>query len=282
MSKSVYEIVTERIIGEMEKGIIPWHKPWKGGASKFNRVSKKGYSWLNSMMLPYEGEYASLKQWNELGGSIKAGEHGFIVCYWNWLDRPTGAVDVNGDPIMKHIPFLKYYRVWHISQVDGVDPLPEDKLNDIVEVESAEDIKNTYFDREACRLFVECQDEAYYRPSDDTVHIPLPGQFNSGEEYYATLFHEMTHSTGHSSRLDRLHDIAAFGSENYSKEELVAEMGSAMLSSVAGLDIEKTIKNSVAYLQGWLSALRNDPKMIVSAASKAEKAVEYILHGSNK
>ena len=282
MSKSVYEIVTERIVGEMEKGIIPWHKPWKGGASKFNRVSKKGYSWLNSMMLPYAGEYASLKQWNDLGGSIKAGEHGFIVCYWNWLDRPTGAVDVNGDPIMKHIPFLKYYRVWHISQVDGVDPLPEDKLNDIVEVESAEDIKNTYFDREACRLFVECQDEAYYRPSDDTVHVPLPGQFGSGEEYYATLFHEMTHSTGHKSRLDRLTDIAAFGSLTYSKEELVAEMGSAMLSSVAGLDIEKTIKNSVAYLQGWLSALKNDPKMIVSAAGKAEKAVEYILHGSNK
>lgn len=281
MSKSVYEIVTERIISEMEKGVIPWRKPWKGGMAKFNRVSKKGYSWLNSMMLPYEGEYASLKQWNELGGSIKAGEKGFIVTYWNWLDKVDGVND-DGTPHIKKIPFLRYYRVWHISQVEGVEPLPEDAIKDNMEIESAEDIVYEYFFREPCKLYVEESDRAYYMPMTDEVHVPELKQFVCSEEYYSTLFHEMTHSTGHESRLNRINSIAAFGGENYSKEELVAEMGSAMLCSVAGLDDKKTFKNSVAYLQNWLSVLRNDPKMIVSASSKAEKAVEYILHGSNK
>lgn len=280
MSKSVYEIVTERIISEMEKGVIPWRKPWKGGMAKFNRVSKKGYSWLNSMMLPLDGEYASLKQWDSLGGTVRAGEHGHIVTYWNWLDRDTGNKDADGNPIYKHIPFLKYYKVFHISQVDGVEPLPEYKLNEIIEVESAEDIKNNYFGREKCRLDMRISDEAFYIPVIDKVVVPEMGQFESAEEFYSTLFHEMTHSTGHKSRLDRLDKTAAFGSEVYSKEELVAEMGSAMLSSVAGLDSEKAFKNSVAYLQNWLSALKNDPKMIVSASTKAEKAVNYILHGA--
>ena len=282
MSKSVYEIVTERIISEMEKGVIPWHKPWKGGMSKFNRVSKKGYSWLNSMMLPYEGEYASLKQWDELGGTVRAGEKGFMVTYWKWLEKPSGLKDKDGNDIMTKIPFLRYYTVFHISQVDGVEPLPEGTIKANMEIESAEDIVYTYFFREPCTLHVEPSDRAYYMPSADEVHVPELKQFTCSEEYYSTLFHEMTHSTGHESRLNRHSKTAFFGNEDYSKEELVAEMGSAMLCSVASLDDKKTFKNSVAYLQNWLSVLRNDPKMIVSASSKAEKAVEYILHGSNK
>lgn len=101
----------------------------------------------------------------------------------------------------------------------------------------------------------------------------------NSDEFYSTLFHEMTHSTGAAIRLDRLSSTAFFGNEDYSKEELVAEIGSAMLSSVAGLNTEKTFNNSVAYLQSWLRVLKNDPRMIVSAASKAEKAVDYILYG---
>lgn len=276
---TVYEIVTDKIIKQMEKGIIPWHKPWHGGMAKFNRVSKKGYSVLNQLLLPFDGEYATLKQWNELGGKVKAGEKGNIVTYWNFISKTEKQED--GTEKVKSFPILRYYTVFHISQVEGVKPLENVNFSNM-EVESAEDVKNTYFERESCRLFVEKSDRAYYSPSFDEVHVPELNQFENSDEFYSTLFHEMTHSTGASIRLGRLSNTAFFGNEDYSKEELVAEIGSAMLSSVAGLNTEKTFNNSVAYLQSWLKALKNDPRMIVSAASKAEKAVDYILYGTKK
>lgn len=263
---TVYEIVTDKIIKQMEKGIIPWHKPWHGGMAKFNRVSKKGYSVLNQLLLPFDGEYATLKQWNELGGKVKAGEKGNIVTYWNFINKTEKQED--GTEKVKSFPILRYYTVFHISQVEGVKPLENVNFANM-EVESAEDVKNTYFKRESCRLFVEKSDRAYYSPSFDEVHVPELNQFENSDEFYSTLFHEMTHSTGASIRLDRLSNTTFFGSEDYSKEELVAEIGSAMLSSVARLNTEKTFNNSVAYLQSWLKALKNDPRMIVSAASKA-------------
>lgn len=276
---TVYEIVTDKIIKQMEKGIIPWHKPWHGGMAKFNRVSKKGYSVLNQLLLPFDGEYATLKQWNELGGKVKAGEKGNIVTYWNFISKTEKQED--GTEKVKSFPILRYYTVFHISQVEGIKPLENVNFANM-EVESAEDVKNTYFERESCRLFVEKSDRAYYSPSFDEVHAPELNQFENSDEFYSTLFHEMTHSTGASIRLDRLSNTAFFGNEDYSKEELVAEIGSAMLSSVAGLNTEKTFNNSVAYLQSWLKVLKNDPRMIVSAASKAEKAVDYILYGTKE
>lgn len=276
---TVYEIVTDKIIKQMEKGIIPWHKPWHGGMAKFNRVSKKGYSVLNQLLLPFDGEYATLKQWNELGGKVKTREKGNIVAYWNFINKTEKQED--GTEKVKSFPILRYYTVFHISQVEGVKPLENVNFANM-EVESAEDVKNTYFERENCRLFVEKSDSAYYSPSFDEVHVPELNQFENSDEFYSTLFHEMTHSTGASIRLDRLSNTAFFGNEDYSKEELVAEIGSAMLSSVAGLNTEKTFNNSVAYLQSWLKVLKNDPHMIVSAASKAEKAVDYILYGTKE
>lgn len=276
---TVYEIVTDKIIKQMEKGIIPWHKPWHGGMAKFNRVSKKGYSVLNQLLLPFDGEYATLKQWNELGGKVKTREKGNIVTYWNFISKTEKQED--GTEKVKSFPILRYYTVFHISQVEGIKPLENVNFANM-EVESAEDVKNTYFERESCRLFVEKSDRAYYSPSFDEVHVPELNQFENSDEFYSTLFHEMTHSTGASIRLDRLSNTAFFGNEDYSKEELVAEIGSAMLSSVAGLNTEKTFNNSVAYLQSWLKVLKNDPRMIVSAASKAEKAVDYILYGTKE
>lgn len=128
--------------------------------------------------------------------------------------------------------------------------------------------------------FTECKsNRAYYRPSDDSVVVPLKEQYNLINEYYSTTFHELTHSTGHKNRLDRLETgaVASFGSETYSKEELVAEIGSATLMNVTGIETPKTFKNSTAYIQNWLQVLKNDNKFIVSASSKAEKAVNYIL-----
>lgn len=275
----VYEIITDKIIKQMENGIIPWHKPWHGGMAKFNRITKKGYSLLNQMLLPFDGEYASLKQWNKLGGHVRKGEKGSYVTYWSMIQ--SAGKDEDGNKVVKMVPFLRYYVVFHISQVEGVEPVKE-TVFDNEEIESARKIKECYFKREDCKLVVKKSDEAYYSPLKDEVHVPQMKQFETSDGFYSTLFHEMTHSTGSAKRLGRISKPAFFGTEEYSKEELVAEIGSAMLCYRAGLDSEKCFDNSVAYLQSWLRALKNDKRMIVSAASKAEKAVEYILTGKKE
>ena len=122
-------------------------------------------------------------------------------------------------------------------------------------------------------------DKAFYRPSNDTIVLPMMSQFAETAEYYSTAFHEMVHSTGHSNRLNRLTQTAHFGNEEYSKEELVAEIGASALVNQAGLETEKSFRNSTAYVQSWLNVLKNDKRFIVSASGKAEKAVELILAG---
>ena len=131
--------------------------------------------------------------------------------------------------------------------------------------------------REGVKLIHEEGDRAFYRPSTDSITVPHMRQFSATAEYYSTLFHEMTHSTGHKSRLDRLDHVAAFGSEDYSKEELIAEIGAATLVNHARLETPDSFRNNAAYIQNWLSVLQNDKRFIVSAAGKAEKAVNMIL-----
>lgn len=277
---NVYDMVTTRIIAELEKGIIPWEKPWTGiRAGAYNRVSKKPYSMINQMLLKHSGEYATFKQWQDLGGHIRQGEKSEIVCFWKIFESKEPNPDTGEKEIVK-IPLLRYYNVFHISQVDGVEPLVPEQLNDEVEpIEAGDKIITDYITREHLN-FIECKsNKAYYSPTSDTVVVPLKEQYSMINEYYSTTFHELTHSTGHKNRLNRLQSgaVAAFGSENYSKEELVAEIGSASLMNMLGIETTKTFRNSTAYIQNWLQVLRNDNKFIVSASSKAEKAVNYIL-----
>lgn len=277
---NVYEMVTERIIAELEKGVIPWEKPWTGVRSgAYNRVSKRPYSLLNQMLLKHTGEYATYKQWQDLGGQVKKGEKSEIVVFWKIFEAEETNKDT-GEKETKKIPLLRYYNVFHISQVEGVEPLAPEQLNDEVEpIEEADKIITDYITREHIE-FTECRsNEAYYSPSSDRVVVPMKEQYKVINEYYSTTFHELTHSTGHKSRLNRLETgaVAAFGGTEYSKEELVAEIGSASLMNLLGIETVKTFRNSAAYIQSWLQVLRNDNKFIVSASSKAEKAVNYIL-----
>ena len=277
---NVYDMVTDRIIAELEKGQIPWEKPWTGVRSgAYNRITKRPYSLLNQMLLQHRGEYATFKQWQDLGGHVRKGEKSEIVVFWKIFESKEANPD-NGEIEVKKIPLLRYYNVFHISQVDGVEPLAPEQLNDEVEpIEAGDKIITDYINREHLN-FVECKsNKAYYSPSSDTVVVPLKEQYSVINEYYSTTFHELTHSTGHKDRLNRLQTgaVASFGSENYSKEELVAEIGSATLMSIARIETPKTFRNSTAYIQNWLQVLRNDNKFIVSASSKAEKAVNYIL-----
>lgn len=278
MKKDVYEMVTDRIIEQLEQGVISWEKPWGGvidGA--YNRISKKPYSLLNQMLLQHSGEYATFKQWSELGGHIRKGEKAEIVVFWKL--QPYEDENADGEKIIKQIPLLRYYNVFHVSQVDGIEPKELD-LNEFEPIEEAERIKTEYMTREHLKILEKLTDKAFYSPTFDYIQIPCKEQYQNVEEFYSTLFHEMVHSTGYKTRLDRedVKDCMYFGSENYSKEELTAELGSAFLVNLLGIETKNSFRNSSAYIQGWLGRLRGDKKFIVSASSKAEKAVKYILN----
>ena len=273
----VYKMVTDRIIAELEKGKIPWEKPWTGIRSgAYNRITKKPYSLLNQILLGRDGEWASFKQWQELGGHIKKGEKSSFVTFWKMQIYTETQED--GTEVDKIIPLLRYYNVFHISQVEGVEPLKEKLNTEIEPIEEADRIIKEYVDREHI-TFKECiSDKAFYRPMTDTVVVPLKEQYKNINSFYQVAFHEITHSTGAQKRLDRdIKELAPFGSEIYSKEELVAELGSAFLINHLGIETEGTFQNSASYIESWLKVLKNDNKFIVSASSKAEKAVNYIL-----
>lgn len=276
MSIDVYQIVTDRIIKQLEQGFIPWRKPWtgiRGGA--YNRISKRPYSLINQLLLNNTGEYASYKQWQSIGGQVRKGEKAEVVVFWKIYQRADK--DKDGNPVTRNIPVLRYYTVFHVSQVDGVEPLEKPDLNDIDPIDEAERVLTDYVGRESINLERTVSNQAYYAPFTDTIHLPLIEQFDCSEEYYSVAFHEATHSTMKECRCNRPQKMAGFGSDSYSKEELVAEIGSATMLNILGIETKDTFKNSAAYIQNWLQVLKNDTTMIVSASSKAEKAVKYIL-----
>lgn len=279
MKKSVYEMITERIIEQLENGVIPWQKPWSGTHSgAYNRISNKPYSLLNQMILKHGGEYATFKQWSDLGGKIRKGEKSEVVTFWKI--QPIEEENEDGEKVIRQIPILKYFNVFHISQVDGVEPKEQLKISDLEPIEEAEKIKTEYMNREHLKIFEKVTNDAFYLPIQDYIQVPCKEQYQDIEEFYSTLFHEMIHSTGHKNRLNRpdMQGIVRYGSEKYSKEELTAELGSAMIINILGIETEKSFKNSSGYIQDWLQVLKNDNKFIVSASIKAEKAVKYILN----
>lgn len=273
-------MVTDRIINQLEQGVIPWQKPWTGVRSgAYNRISKKSYSLLNQMLLQHDGEYATFKQWQDLGGHVRKGEKSEIVTFWKI--QPVEEEQEDGTKVVKQIPLLRYFNVFHISQVDGVEPLPKEELHYIEPIEKADQVLNDYWTRENITVEYKAGNRAYYSPTLDMICLPLFEQFNDSSEYYSTAFHESVHSTMKEDRCNRAEDrkgkIVAFGSQEYSKEELTAEIGSATILNIIGIETANSFKNSAAYIQNWLSVLRNDVKFVVSASSKAEKAVKYIM-----
>ena len=273
----IYAEVTARIIDQMENGIIPWEKPWIASGNCVSHATGKPYSLLNQMLLGRPGEYVTFKQCQEEGGKVKKGEKSRLVVFWKWIeteDEETGE--------KKDVPFLRYFNVFHIDQCEGLtakfaQPLPQ-TAEDLPETKVAEDLIYEYLGRESITLTHQAGDRAFYRPSTDEVVLPIRKQFMSTAEYFSTAFHELIHSTGHKGRLDRLEKTAFFGTEAYSKEELIAEIGAAALVNHSGLETSHSLRNSAAYIQNWLQVLKDDKRFIVSAAGKAEKAVNLILN----
>ena len=277
--RNVYEIVTEQIIRQLEQRVAPWRKPWRTELP-VNLVSGKPYRGLNVFLLGSQGYssryWLTFNQAAKLGGHIRKGERSSLVTFWH-IGEEKIIRDADGNERKSSRPFLlRYYRVFNVEQTEGI----ADKLG-------LTGASPRVADLDQCEAIVsgmpnppnrEQSSRAWYSPSTDTVGMPSRSLFSSVEEYYSTLFHELTHSTGHSSRLGRegIEQLNTFGSEAYSKEELVAEMGAAMLCGLTGL-APKTLENSAAYLQSWLSVLKSDSRMVVTAASAAQKAVDCIV-----
>ena len=269
----IYKEVSDRIIAEMETGLIPWQKPWVASGGCVSYATGKPYSLLNQMLLGRPGEYATFKQIQTAGGYVRKGEKAHMVVFWKWIeteDEETGE--------KKEIPFLRYYNVFHIEQCEGLKPKHTKPLPQTIDADQkAEDIICGYLKTSGVKLNHEQGDRAFYSPAADSITLPLLAQFKETAEYYSTAFHELIHSTGHMSRLNRLEKTAFFGTEAYSKEELIAEIGASALVNHAGLETANSFRNNTAYVQNWLQVLKNDKKFIVSAAGKAEKAVDMIL-----
>lgn len=280
MSFDLYQMITDRIIAQLEAGTVPWHRPWKTSSGAISRSTGRPYSVLNQLLLPLEGEYVTFRQAAEEGHPVKKGEKASAVFFFKFIeseDKDTGE--------KKTIPLLKYYSVFHISQCPGMKPrftVSEGQQNDLQPDERAEQILNNYIGRYGVTLRKERSNKAYYSPASDTIVVPELNQYSELSEFYSTIFHEAVHSTGHKSRLNRISDVARFGSESYSREEMCAELGSSYLINIAGLETASSFRNSAAYINGWLSAIKGDKRFIISAAGQAEKAVRLIMGENEK
>ncbi len=293
---NLYEEVTNQIISMMEQGQIPWHKPWAGtSAGAISYSTGKPYSLINQILLMKPGEYITFNQCQKEGGKVKKGSKAKRVYFWKLYEKD--ALDEDGQPILtadgtpkkEKIPVLKSFQVFHVlDDCEGISPKWTDKLpaSPAHPIEAAEAALSEYVSREGIRLIADqISGQAYYSPARDLINIPRIDQYKDSAEYYSTAFHEATHSTGHPSRLHRFEVFsasAAFGSEEYSKEELTAEIGAACILHQMGIASPDSLRNSAAYIQGWLKALRDDKQLIIGAAARAEKAVKLILNLSEE
>lgn len=290
--QSTYELITQRIIDSLDKGDIPWIKPWqqvKNLGMPHNFKSGKNYNGLNMFLLysqswstPY---FLTFKQVKEMGGNVRKGEKGTPITYFNWVN----IKDKKDADKTRQVPLLKYYTVFNAEQIDGIEfPSIEDNKKkfkpEFEAIESAEDLLALMSKRIVKGSLVVPKihhvkgNRAFYRPSTDSITMPEKEQFNSSPEYYSTLFHELTHSTGHKEKLNRstLVESHFFGDKNYSKEELCAEMGAAFLCGLCDIDMN-TLRNSQAYIKSWLKALKGNSQLIIQAASAAQKAVDFLV-----
>jgi antirestriction protein ArdC len=282
MGANVYEVINSRIMELLEGGTVPWRKPWNAQSNyPKNLISKKPYKGVNVFLLSCQ-QYGSpwwltFNQVQEKGGHVIKGSKSTPVIFWKWLDR-TDAMEADSEEARSgKIPLLRYYSVFNLDQTEGVKaPDPEETHNNFDPITRAEEIIATMPLRPEIK---HGGNRAYYSPSLDYIQLPNQHTFDTIEEYYNTCFHELSHATGHTNRLGRksILEPSYFGSHEYSKEELVAEMGAAFLCGFSGI-VQKTIENSAAYLGGWLKALKNDKTLLIHAAAQAQKAADYILN----
>lgn len=292
--KDLYQIVTDKVVSALEKANdLVWRKTFKGYGLARNLATGHYYTGINFIILNFctENElpyYLTFKQVKELGGQVRKGAKSEIVIYFNVILKDKDqkkitkqeALDLkrNGEEVNIN-KFIKYYNVFNIADIEGIE-------HDIT-VSHFKDDNSTI---ENCANLIEnipdCptiqhndSNRAFYSITDDYINIPRIQLHKSSETYYSVLFHELIHSTGAASRLNRetLNKLNQFGDADYSEEELVAELGASFMATMTGIDQESLFENSVAYLQGWLSKLKNDKQLIFRASAAAQKAVDYLV-----
>jgi antirestriction protein ArdC len=285
MASNIYETVTDRIISALEGGVIPWKKEWRnvrvdGGGLPYNLVSKKPYRGINILTLACSGYssagWCTYKQAQELGYQVRKGEKSSPVVFWSFPTKEQ--LIANPDKA----PFAKFYNVFNVEQLDGVPaalPFDAEEFDPIAECEA---LAAKYMESSSHPTLAHGGNRAYFQPSRDHVQMPERSQFLTAGGYYCTLFHEFAHSTGVKARCDRseLQAMKQTGDEAYSREELVAEFAAAFMCAETGISNDELVANSTAYIQGFLRALKNDKRMAVEAAQRAQRATDYILQRS--
>ena len=286
MAFDLYQTITDKIISLLDQGTVPWRRPIRrtaaGDGFPKSMATGKPYRGINVFLLAatswikgYDSSYwATFNQVKETNASVRKGEKSTLVVFWKeWTVEDKN----NGEE--KKVPLLRHFNVFNAEQceglkapdaivIDGPPPPP------FVPLDECERIIAGYANPPTIE---HGGSRACYLPREDKIEIAKPERFVSGEDYYATLFHEVAHSTGHERRLNRQEGMASlFGDENYSKEELVAELGAAFLAATAGIS-PPTIDNAAAYIRGWSKAFKEDKKLIVSAAGAAQRAADHVL-----
>jgi len=283
--------ITDIIVGKLNEDTIPWREPWKKGyaSTPTSGSTKKAYRGVNHMMLASAGFdnkfWFTFGQIRKLGGSVLKGQKSMPVVFWKWREKLSeDETDANGDPVVLSRWATAFsFNVFNVEQTKGLPEkwthieLPADHEDDSWNpVDKAEDIVRGY--KNPPSISWDIHERAYYNPGADEVHLPKMAEFSTPEKYYATLFHELGHSTGHSSRLKRdgVSGLSHFGSMTYSKEELVAEMTAAFLCGHARLP-ESQLDNTAAYIRGWSKKLKKNTDWILWASTRAQKATDLIL-----
>lgn len=273
--------INERIIKALSEGKIPWLKPWTENGPR-NLFSGRAYTGLNRLILglnPYPLPFwATYRQYLAAGLQVQKGEHGHGIIYMGRTVKTDTKIDENGEETenKKQIRFLKAFVVFNVAQTDYQEKsykLPDLKENPhLLECDA---VIQEYTGRHSIKIT--SGNRAAYSPQMDSITIPDICRFKTSEHYYATMFHECIHSTG--PRLDRFRktDPVCFGSDMYGRDELVAEIGSAYLAALTGIDSSAIIRNQEAYLQNWATAIRADADLVLYAAGRAEKAADFMI-----
>lgn len=310
MKKNVYKSINDKVLEGLQKDGLKWFMPWKSGMgnSPVNNVTGKGYNGINIWILNAtmrcenykHNEWLTFKQAKAKNGTVKKGERSTQIIYWRvsfydqtadpkkfYRSKDDAIKDgVDEDNIRKAFS-LYDYNVFNIDQCEGILPI-RDIEEEVTPVQSFGNVQiadkycNDYLSCEGIPLTHNASSSAYYVPMTDSINMPVIDSFKDADSYYKTLFHEISHSTGHKTRLNRkgITDVSSKGSDQYAKEELIAEITSLYMSGVCGLDPQDHFDNSQAYLNGWIKRIKsfkgNEEKLIVSAMTQASKSADLI------
>jgi antirestriction protein ArdC len=284
--KSVPEIILEQIFDHLKNGVVPWRIPWSTPAGAMSNLqSKKAYRGANvfltavaAMSRGFKSRWwLTWKQVEKKGGKVKDGQQKqyTMVTFWKWIEKEDETTGKK-----KKIPFLRYYRIYNLDQIDGIED-PDGSLDqiDFNPLERCEEVGQEY---KGAPEIKHGEQRAYYSPQLDYINLPEPASFKAVESFYAVKFHEMMHSTGHQSRLDRkgIAEMDGFGTRRYSREELIAEVGAAFLCGYCGIE-NATLEDSASYIKHWKRTLEDDPKLLFQCAAAAQKGMDLILGESH-